>query len=130
MGLPDDSLAEYIKLKVPHAAATGDTPPLREPTFFILSALSAGDSHGYRLLRSVEEMSQGRVRLRAGTLYGALERLESEGLIAKNGTSQGEGPVRVVYRLTDEGRARLRQDVARLEASIATAKASLRLANP
>ena len=110
--------------------STADPPPLREPTFFILSALSAEDSHGYRLLRSVEEMSQGRVQLRAGTLYGALERLEGEGLVARNGTSQGDGPVRTVYRLTEEGRTRLWQDVARLEASIATAKASLRLANP
>ncbi|MGH9192307.1 MAG: PadR family transcriptional regulator, partial [Acidimicrobiales bacterium] len=49
---------------------------MQEPTFFILAALARGQAHGYLLLRSVDELSQGRVRLRAGTLYSALDRLE------------------------------------------------------
>jgi DNA-binding PadR family transcriptional regulator len=50
--------------------------PLREPTFLILTALAARPQHGYGIQRDVEEISGGRVTLRAGTLYAALDRLE------------------------------------------------------
>lgn len=100
--------------------------PLREPTFFILSALTSGPSHGYRLIEEVERLSDGRVRLRAGTLYGALDRLVAEGLISVDGESQGSGPVRTNYRLTPEGLHRLQDEVGRLEANVAMAKIQLR----
>ena len=57
-----------------------DSPPLREPTFFVLTALLPAPLHGYGIIKAVEEMSDGRVRLRAGTLYAALERLEKRRL--------------------------------------------------
>jgi DNA-binding PadR family transcriptional regulator len=41
--------------------------------------------HGYGIVKAVEDMSDGRVSLRAGTLYGALERLESQGYVAFDG---------------------------------------------
>ena len=46
--------------------------PLREPTFFILLSLSPGPKHGYAILKEVEALSDGRVRLSTGTLYGAI----------------------------------------------------------
>ena len=49
--------------------------PLREPTFFILLSLSPGPKHGYAILKEVEALSDGRVRLSTGTLYGAIKRL-------------------------------------------------------
>ena len=48
--------------------------PLQEPTFLILTALAAGPQHGYGIMTDVEEISEGRLRLRAGTLYAALDR--------------------------------------------------------
>jgi DNA-binding PadR family transcriptional regulator len=45
-------------------------------------------------------MSEGRVRLRAGTLYGALERLESRGYVAFDGEGSEGGPARRYYKLT------------------------------
>ena len=42
---------------------------LREPTFLILTALAAGAQHGYGIMTDVSQISGGRVRLRAGTLY-------------------------------------------------------------
>ena len=45
---------------------------LREPTLFILAALVSGRLHGYAILDAVEDLSDGRLRLTAGTLYGAL----------------------------------------------------------
>ena len=45
---------------------------LRESTYFILAALLDGPRHGYAIVKEVEQLSGGRVRLSAGTLYGAL----------------------------------------------------------
>lgn len=91
--------------------------PLREPTYLTLAALGAGPLHGYGIISAVEEMSDGRVRLRAGTLYGALERLESQGYVAFDGEGHEGGPPRRYYRLTDEGAALLAQEASRLAAN-------------
>jgi DNA-binding PadR family transcriptional regulator len=103
-----------------------DFPALREPTFFILSALAGGPLHGYGIIGEVERLSGGRLRLRAGTLYGALDRLSSDGWVAFDGVSQESGPQRTNYRLTDEGRVRLEAEVARLEASVRAVRKQLR----
>ena len=55
--------------------------PLQEPSFLILTALASGPKHGYAVLRGVEELSNGRVSLRPGTLYTALDRLCGEHLV-------------------------------------------------
>jgi DNA-binding PadR family transcriptional regulator len=103
-------------------------PPLREPTFFILSALTSGPSHGYGLIQEVEKLSKGRVKLRAGTLYGALDRLAQEGLIGLQSTTQDAGPVRTNYRLTSKGLRRLQDEIDRLDANLKMARARVRLA--
>src|SRR4029453_4550340 len=78
--------------------------PLREPTFLILTALAGGPAHGYGILRSVEDMSDGRVRLRGGTRSGALARLEGEGYVEFDHEDSEGGPVRRYSRLTGPGR--------------------------
>lgn len=103
-----------------------DEPALREPTFFILSALTSGPLHGYGIIGEVERLSDGRLRLRAGTLYGALDRLQSDGWVAFDSVSQEAGPQRTNYRLTDAGRLRLEAEVARLEASLRAVRKQLR----
>ena len=55
--------------------------PLQEPAFLVLSALAAGPLHGYGIAQDVESSSDGRVTLRAGTLYGAIDRLVAAGLV-------------------------------------------------
>jgi len=45
---------------------------MQEATFLILTALADGSQHGYGIIAQVGEISGGRVRLRAGTLYAAL----------------------------------------------------------
>ena len=90
--------------------------PLREPTFLILTALAARAQHGYGILRDVEEISDGRVTLRAGTLYAALERLGADGWVAVDREEVVAGRLRRYYRLTDKGAARLEAEVARLRA--------------
>ena len=47
---------------------------MQEPTFLILTALATGPKHGYGITQEVAELSDRSVTLRAGTLYGALDR--------------------------------------------------------
>ncbi len=101
--------------------------PLREPTFLVLAALGPGPLHGYGISKAVEEMSQGRVRLRAGTLYGALERLESQGYLAFDGEGSEGGPARRYYRLTKEGQTLLTREASRLAANARIAFDRLRV---
>src|SRR6201986_5084298 len=54
--------------------------PMQEATFMILTALADGSQHGYGIIGEVAEISGGRITLRAGTLYTALDRLRGDGL--------------------------------------------------
>src|SRR5882724_8169743 len=99
--------------------------PLREPTYLILAALGSGPLHGYGIIQAVEEMSNGRVQLRAGTLYGAIDRLESQGYVEFQGEGSEGGPVRRYYRLTDDGRALLTDEASRLAGNARLAFARL-----
>jgi DNA-binding PadR family transcriptional regulator len=103
----------------------GKVLPLREPTFLILTALASGPAHGYGILQSVEEMSAGRVRLRAGTLYGAIARLESEGYVEFDREESEGGPPRRYYRLNDTGRRLLEAEAARQAANVDLVRARL-----
>ena len=108
--------------------------PLREPTLLILLALSKGRKHGYAILKDVEALSDGRVVLSTGTLYGALARLLEQGVIRKStgeGGEDGSGPmsspggadvrVRKYYELTQFGRRVLEVEFNRMGTILATA---------
>jgi DNA-binding PadR family transcriptional regulator len=84
---------------------------MQEPTFLVLTALAAAESHGYGVMRAVEELSGGRVTLRPGTLYAALDRLATEGLVevAREERTEG-GQKRRFYRLTPAGGTTLRAE--------------------
>ncbi|NUT51865.1 MAG: PadR family transcriptional regulator [Saccharothrix sp.] len=99
---------------------------MREPTFLILTALADRPQHGYGILRDVEEISGGRLRLRAGTLYTALDRLSADGWVAVDREEVVDGRLRRYYRLTDQGAAGLTAEVARLRANTLTAQRRLR----
>lgn len=100
---------------------------LREPTFLILTALAAGAQHGYGILTDVAEISGGRVRLRAGSLYAALNRLAMEGLVEFDREEIVDGRLRRYYRLTPAGSRRLGVEVDRLSRTTAVARRRLKL---
>jgi DNA-binding PadR family transcriptional regulator len=54
---------------------------MQEPTFLILTALAAGPQHGYGIIADAGRISGGVTRLQTGTLYMALDRLSSAGLV-------------------------------------------------
>lgn len=97
------------------------TQVLREPTFLILTALGAGAQRGYGIVSEVGQSSGGRVRLRAGTLYAALDRLRSDGLIEADREEVAGGRPRRYYGLTPAGADRLAAEVDRLRATAAVA---------
>lgn len=102
--------------------------PLSESTFLILLSLAPGPLHGYAILKEVAAMSQGRVRLSTGTLYGALKRLLAEGRIRRMDDEEPEGGAptggrrRTYYRLTDDGHRLLEAESARLQSLVAAAR--------
>src|SRR5690349_1666727 len=101
--------------------------PLREPTFLILTALAAGPQHGYGIMTDVCEISGGRVRLRAGTLYAALNRLAAERLVEPDREEIVDARLRRYYRLTPRGARRLEAEVERMRSNTAVAARRLRL---
>lgn len=101
---------------------------IQEPTFFILTALAERPLHGYGVMRAVDELSAGRLKLRAGTLYAALDRLADDGLLAVDREEAVDGRLRRYYRLTDHGAVALQEEVARLRTNATLAAARLRKA--
>jgi DNA-binding PadR family transcriptional regulator len=100
---------------------------MQEATFLILTALADGSQHGYGIISDVGEISGGRVRLRAGTLYTALDRLRIDGLIEVDREEAVDGRLRRYYRITPGGSRRLATEAARLHAN---ATAALTRLNP
>jgi DNA-binding PadR family transcriptional regulator len=77
-------------------------------------------------MQAVERLSDDRVTLRAGTLYAALDRLTSEGLLTVDREEAVEGRLRRYYRLTDHGIAELSGEIERMRAAASVAAARLR----
>ncbi|MEU4472968.1 helix-turn-helix transcriptional regulator [Micromonospora sp. NPDC023888] len=100
--------------------------PLREPTFLILTALAGEPLHGYGLIREVAGLSDERVNLRPGTLYGALDRLVDAGLVEVDREEIVDGRLRRYYRLSPAGYATLTAETERLRRNVEAATARLR----
>jgi DNA-binding PadR family transcriptional regulator len=90
---------------------------MREPTYFVLAALLDGRLHGYGIIKRAAELSGGRVRITAGTLYGAIDRLIERGLVAPDGEEIVSGRLRRYYRITGEGERVVGEEAARLRAA-------------
>jgi DNA-binding PadR family transcriptional regulator len=98
---------------------------MQEATFLILTALAAGSRHGYGIISDVAAISNGRIRLRAGTLYSALDRLRLDGLIRVDREEVVESRLRRYYRLTPDGASQLATEAARFQTNAAIALARL-----
>ena len=98
---------------------------MQEATFLILTALADGSQHGYGIITEVRQISGGRVKLRAGTLYTALDRLRAEDLIAVDREEIVDNRLRRYYTLTPAGGQLLAAEAARLQANARAALARL-----
>ena len=88
--------------------------PLTEPTYFILLSLSPKPKHGYAIMQDVREISENRVILSTGTLYGALKRLLDQGWIIRMDEKNASRD-RKVYKLTEHGQRALEEEITRLQ---------------
>jgi DNA-binding PadR family transcriptional regulator len=97
--------------------------PMTETTYFILLSLVPGPCHGYAIMKDVQQISQARVVLSTGTLYGALKRLLESGWIERvDDPAAGEnGRERKAYRLTQLGQSVLDAEIERLNGLLAAA---------
>lgn len=84
--------------------------PLTPPEFHILVALAGGDLHGYAIMQEIEARTGGKLRMRAGTLYGCIHRMLERGLVVE----LPEDERRRYYRLTSFGRKVAKAEAARL----------------
>ncbi len=114
-----------------------DLLPLREPTFFILLSLTQGEKHGNAIMKEIEALSAGKVKLSTGTLYEGLARLLDQELIQRVDSPESEeesgagghaaeskhpGKPRKAYRLTQRGRRVLEAETARMQSLVAAAR--------
>ena len=100
---------------------------MQEPTFLILTAVAGEPLHGYGVLLAVAELSGGDVKLRPGTLYGALDRLTEQGLIEVDREEAVDGRLRRYYRITEPGAGALAAEAARLRRNADAAERRLRV---
>lgn len=99
---------------------------LTEPVLLILTSLADHPRHGYALIKDIEKLSDGRVRLSTGTLFGALRRLLENGWIERfeqEDTSRGKQ----VYELTPEGLRQLQSELDRMRQLTRAATARLKM---
>src|SRR5438445_4489319 len=94
--------------------------PLTPAMFHVLVALADGETHGYAIMKDVDQLTGGAVRLSTGTLYGIVKRLLADGLVRES--SGGGDERRRSYELTAFGRDVARAEAARLERTLAIAR--------
>lgn len=102
-----------------------ETKPLTEPVLLILMSLAEKPRHGYALIKDIEALSDGRVRLSTGTLYGALQRLLQLAWIerfAQEDTSREKQ----AYKLTAAGQTQLQLELDRMKNLTRTGTARMR----
>jgi DNA-binding PadR family transcriptional regulator len=87
--------------------------PLSEAVLLILMSLAEGPRHGYAILKDVEQLSQQRVKMSTGTLYGAIRRMLDDRWIRRF-AEENASRDRQAYELTDSGHQALSGEVARM----------------
>jgi len=87
--------------------------PMTEAMYYVLLALMR-PNHGYQLMQAITEVSNGRLKMGPGTLYGVLARMQKDGLIS---LAEDDGR-RKTYQITKEGEQALRTEYQRLKALI------------
>lgn len=105
--------------------ATNSNLPLTPAVFHILLALSSGERHGYSIMKQVEEDSQGKVNMGAGTLYGSLKRMLDAGLVkesTKRVDPEMDDERRIYYQITGVGTKALAGELVRYKRIVTLAR--------
>jgi DNA-binding PadR family transcriptional regulator len=103
-----------------------ESKSLTEPVLLILMSLADQPRHGYALIRDIETLSSGRVRLSTGTLFGAIRRLLENGWIERS-KQQDRSRGKQDYKLTPEGLRQLKSELNRMKQLTRAANARLKI---
>ncbi len=95
--------------------------PLTEAAYYVLISLNK-PRHGYGIMQHVEEITDGRIKIGAGTMYGNLSRMEKEGLI----NSVAEENRKKIYEISEKGKIIMRLEMERLEELLSLGKSEMR----
>ncbi len=95
---------------------------MSDPSLLVLASLAEGDKHGYAMMEDIERFAG--VRLGPGTLYGAITRLEDQGLIRPVPSRDRRQP----YMLTPDGQTHLEAQLASLSRIVRTGQRRLKQA--
>jgi DNA-binding PadR family transcriptional regulator len=107
--------------------------PLTPRVYHVLLALADGPLHGYGVILAVQQLTEGVIVMRTGTLYVLVRRLLTQRLIAESDERpgpEGDDERRRYYRLTDLGRAVLEAESLRLQNVVTAARRTLGLRRP
>jgi DNA-binding PadR family transcriptional regulator len=113
---------------VTNAIDLEDLLPLSQTAFHVLVAMANGPRHGYAIAQDVEELTDGRIVMGPGTLYGSLQRMVASGLIEETdnpGDSGLHAGRRRYYKMTGPGSAALRSESERLLRAVHVAQERL-----
>ena len=91
---------------------------MSEATYYVLASLLDERLHGYGIVKRAAALSGGAVKLTTGTLYGALDRLTGQGLVAPDGEEEVEGRLRRYYKITDDGAEAVRAEADRMRRAV------------
>ena len=120
---PYRSLATHEPLPM-SAKTTADQNTLKPSDYRILLALGDEEMHGYGIMQSLAERTEGRESVLPGTLYASLARMVDQGLVEELDPPADDasgGPKRRYYRRTEQGRAAARTESERLRVLLAIA---------
>lgn len=95
--------------------------PMTETAYYVLISLIK-PKHGYGIMQHVEKLTNGRIKIGAGTMYGSLSRMEKEGLI----TSVAEENRKKIYEISEKGKIVLKLELKRLEELLNHGKSEMR----
>ena len=91
--------------------------PMTETAFYILLSLSE-PRHGYGVIKFVEELTEGRIKLGSGTVYGTLSKMQKDNII----TVYADGQRKTIYEITPIGKELIHMEIARIGKLYANAK--------
>lgn len=91
--------------------------PLSESTYLVLLALYHEPLHGYGIIKSIEEISEGQFIIAPGTLYGVVNNLQKQKLIEVI-KEESDSRKKKIYRITDQGKEITKLELKRLQKTI------------
>ncbi|MFA9464222.1 MAG: PadR family transcriptional regulator [Velocimicrobium sp.] len=96
--------------------------PLTESYYYILLCLYQGPSHGYGIMQKTMILSNNRVKIGSGTMYGAVSNMMKKGFIQETKSKKTEDERKRLYELTEMGREVLKGERMRLMELLESAK--------